>query len=248
MNKKGRLFLVGIGPGNLSEMTRRAEKIIQVADTVIGYSTYIKLIEPLLAGKKVIASGMTREKQRCLQAIDEATAGKTVALISSGDSGIYGMGGLLLELISKDPRAGTIRVELVPGVPAFVAAAAAIGAPLMNDFAAVSLSDLLTPWKVIQRRLYAAAEGDFVTCLYNPKSIKRTEPFKMAVEIFRKFRDGKTPCAIVRSVSRPAQRVTLTSLERLGDAVVDMLCLIIIGNSQTVRHGNWIITSRGYAL
>ena len=248
MNNKGMLFLVGIGPGSLAEITVRAKNILQAADTVIGYTTYIRLIYPLLAGKEVIESGLTREIERCQRAIDEALQGKKVALISSGDSGIYGMSGLLLELMDKDSRAGKIPVEMVPGVPAFVAAAAAVGAPLMNDFAAISLSDLLTPWDAIEKRLAAAAAGDFVTCLYNPKSSKRTFQIERAVEIFSTYRDHHTPCAIVRSVSRPEQSITMTSLEHLKNCSIDMRCLIIIGSSQTALRGPWMITSRGYAL
>ncbi len=248
MDDKGRLFLVGIGPGSLAAMTQQAATIIHVADTVIGYTTYIQLIEPLLAGKKVVANGMTQEKQRCLQAIDEAASGKTVALISSGDAGIYGMAGLLLELLERDSRACAIQVEIIPGVPAFVSAAAVVGAPFMNDFAIISLSDLLTPWDVIEKRLHAAAAGDFVTCFYNPGSRKRVAPFKQAVHIFCGVRPGNTPCAIVRSVSRPEQQATVTSLQLLGSADIDMLCLVIIGNSQTSLRGKWMITARGYAL
>ena len=248
MDNKGMVFLVGIGPGSLEEMTVRAKNILQTADTVIGYTTYIRLIYPLLAGKEVIESSMTREKERCLRAIDEALQGKKVALISSGDSGIYGMSGLLLELMEKDNLAGKIPVEMAPGVPAFVAAAAAVGAPLMNDFAAISLSDLLTPWEAIEKRLAAAATGDFVTCLYNPKSSKRTFQIERAVEIFSTHRDHHTPCAIVRSVSRPEQSITMTSLVHLKDCFIDMRCMVIIGNSQTALHGKWMITSRGYML
>lgn len=248
MDKTGMLFLVGIGPGSLEEMTVRAKKILRAADTVIGYTTYLRLIDPLLAGKEVIESSMTREKERCLRAIDEALQGKKVALVSSGDSGIYGMSGLLLELMEKDSRAREIPIEMVPGVPAFVAAAAAVGAPLMNDFAAISLSDLLTPWEAIEKRLAAAASGDFVTCLYNPKSSRRTVQIERAIEIFCRHRDRKTPCAIVRSVSRPEQNIIMTSLEHLRDCFIDMLCLVIVGNSQTALHGRWMITSRGYEL
>jgi precorrin-3B C17-methyltransferase len=248
MDSQGMLFLVGIGPGNLEEMTVRAKNILRAADTVIGYTTYVRLMDPLLAGKEVIESGMTREKERCLRAIDEALKGKKVALISSGDSGIYGMSGLLLELLDNDNRAREVSIEMVPGVPAFVAAAAAVGAPLMNDFAAISLSDLLTPWEAIEKRLVAAASGDFVTCLYNPKSSSRTIQVERAVEIFCRHRDRKTPCAIVRSVSRPEQSITMTPLEDLKDCFIDMLCLVIIGNSQTALRGPWMITSRGYAL
>jgi cobalt-precorrin 5A hydrolase/precorrin-3B C17-methyltransferase len=158
------------------------------------------------------------------------------------------MSGLLLELMEKDNLVHEIPIEMVPGVPAFVAAASAVGAPLMNDFAAISLSDLLTPWEAIENRLAAAASGDFVTCLYNPKSSKRTFQIERAVAIFEKYRNHNTPCAIVRSVSRPEQSITMISLEHLKDCFIDMLCMVIIGNSQTVLHGKWMITARGYEL
>jgi len=248
MDNNGMLFLVGTGPGSLEEMTVRAKNILQACDTVIGYTTYVRLLSPLLTGKEVLESGMTQEKERCRLAIEKALQGKKVALVSSGDSGIYGMSGLVLEMMEQDSRSRAISVEMVPGVPAFVAAAAAVGAPLMNDFAAISLSDLLTPWETIEKRLNAAAQGDFVTCLYNPKSSKRIAQIDRAVEIFSTYRDAHTPCAIVRSVSRPEQSITMTFLGQLRDCFIDMLCLVIIGNSQTVVTGTWMITSRGYDL
>jgi len=246
-NKKGMLFIVGIGPGSLDDMTLRARAVLERCDTVVGYTTYIRLIEPLIAGKQVIASGMTREQERCLQALAEARSGKIVALISSGDSGVYGMAGLVLELLGSSSGAAEIPVEIVPGVPAFIAAAAALGAPLMNDCAIVSLSDLLTPWETIEKRLSAAAAGDFVTCLYNPKSSARTEQIERAIKIFLRHRGADTPAAIVRSVSRPEERIIRTTLARVPDFDIDMLCLVIIGNSATVTQGTWMITRRGYA-
>jgi precorrin-3B C17-methyltransferase len=215
---------------------------------VVGYTTYIKLIEPLINNRQIIASGMTREQERCRRALDEARQGKTVALISSGDSGLYGMAGLMLELMGRDPEAEKIPVEIVPGVPAFIAAAAALGAPLMNDCAIVSLSDLLTPWEIIEKRLTAAAAGDFVTCLYNPKSATRTEQIAQAVHIFLRHREADTPAAIVRSVSRPEENIVRTTLARVLDFDIDMLCLVIVGNSATVMQGSWMITRRGYSV
>jgi precorrin-3B C17-methyltransferase len=246
--KQGMLFLVGIGPGRLDEMTLRARAVLERCDLVAGYTTYIRLIEPLIAGKQVIASGMTREQERCRRAIDEARQGKTVALISSGDSGLYGMAGLVLELMESDGEADEIPVEIVPGVPAFIAAAAALGAPLMNDCAIVSLSDLLTPWETIEKRLTAAASGDFVTCLYNPKSATRTAQIEQAIKIFSAHREADTPAAIVRSVTRPEEYIVKTTLGHILDYDMDMLCLVIIGNSSTLMQGTWMITSRGYAI
>jgi len=246
--KQGMIFLVGIGPGSPDEMTLRARAALERCDVVAGYTTYVRLIEPLITSKRVIASGMTREEERCLKALDEARQGNIVALISSGDSGLYGMAGLMLELMGRDGSALDIPVEIVPGVPAFIAAAAALGAPLMNDCAIVSLSDLLTPWKMIEKRLTAAAEGDFVTCLYNPKSATRTVQIVRAIEIFLQHRGAGTPAAIVRSVSRPEEKITMTTLGRVLHFDIDMLCLVIIGNSATMTQGSWMITRRGYAL
>jgi precorrin-3B C17-methyltransferase len=246
--KHGTIFVVGAGPGNSKEMTLRARDILQACDAVIGYKTYVDLIVPLIEGKEIISSGMTQEKQRCERAIAEAAGGKIVALVSGGDAGIYGMAGILLELAQKSEQAKKIPIEIVPGVPAFVAAAAALGAPLMNDFAVISLSDLLSPWKKIACRLEAAASGDFVTCLYNPKSRQRTSQITKAREIFLTYRDGQTPCAIVKNVSRSGQNVIKTSLDEMLNHTIDMLCLVIIGNSETTVQESWMITSRGYQL
>lgn len=246
--KQGMIFLVGIGPGSPDEMTLRARAVLERCQVVVGYTTYIRLIEPLINGRQVIASGMTREKERCQKVLDEARKGKIVALISSGDSGLYGMAGLMLELMGKDKSAEEIPVEIVPGVPAFIAAAAVLGAPLMNDCAIVSLSDILTPRETIEKRLAAAAAGDFVTCLYNPKSATRIAQIEQAIEIFLKHRGADTPAAIVRSVSRPEEKITMTTLGRVLDYDIDMLCLVIIGNSATVTQGAWMITRRGYTI
>ena len=172
-NKKGMLFIVGIGPGSLDDMTLRARAVIERCDTVVGYTTYIRLIEPLIAGKQVIASGMTREQERCLQALDEARSGKIVALISSGDSGVYGMAGLVLELSGRESSAEEIPIEIVSGVPAFIAAAAALGAPLMNDCAIVSLSDLLTPWATIEKRLSGSGSRRFCDVPLQPEEQRK---------------------------------------------------------------------------
>jgi precorrin-3B C17-methyltransferase len=245
---QGKLFVVGIGPGAAEEMTLRVRHVLETCDTIIGYKTYIDLIRSLVAGKEIIASGMTQEKERCNSALEKTLQGKRVALISGGDSGVYGMAGLLIELAQKEKCTADIALEIVPGIPAFIAAAAALGAPLMNDFAVVSLSDLLTPWEKIEQRLTAAARGDFVVCLYNPKSKRRTFQIERAVEILRASRAPQTPCAIVRSVSRPEQKVTRTTLQQLLEHDIDMLCMVIIGNADSAIHGQWMVTARGYAL
>ncbi|MEI6128090.1 MAG: precorrin-3B C(17)-methyltransferase [Pseudomonadota bacterium] len=246
--KKGKLFIVGIGPGGQGELTVQAQKALKACEVIVGYSSYIKLVAPFCKGKVIIASGMGKEPERCKAALREALLGRTVALVSSGDSGIYGMAGLALEIALQKGIEDTSTIEIVPGVPAFVAAAARVGAPLMNDFACISLSDLLTPWKKIEQRLTAAAQGDFVTCLYNPKSKKRIAQIQKAHKIFLKHRDKKTPCAILKNISRRAQSITITTLKELLDHDIDMLCIIIIGSSETIVDGKWMITPRGYKL
>lgn len=235
---------MGIGPGSLDQMTFRARSEIEGADVIIGYRIYLDLIEQLIAGKEVYRSSMKREVERCRLAVELALAGKRVAVVSSGDPGIYGMAGLILEVLGERE----LEVEIIPGVTAASAAAAAVGAPLMNDFAVVSLSDLLTPWSVIERRLLAAAEGDFVTVLYNPRSRNRIEHLERAVQIFLKHRKGTTPVGLVRNCSRASEEVVLTSLQRMLEYPVDMLTTVIIGNSQTFLLGRYMITARGYRL
>ena len=195
MNEKiGKLFVVGIGPGSLDEMTYHARRAIEVSDVIVGYSTYVDLTEPLFSGKVVITGGMGMEVERCEAALREALLGRTVALISSGDAGIYGMAGLVLEIAQKKGIEHPEAIEIVPGVPAFVAAAALVGAPLMNDFASISLSDLMNPWEKIEKRLAAAASGDFVTCLYNPRSKKRTGQIEKTREIFLQAPQPRNAC------------------------------------------------------
>jgi precorrin-3B C17-methyltransferase len=245
---KGKIFSVGIGPGSPDEMTVRAQKVLAECEVVIGYKSYIDLVTPFLDGKEVISSGMGNEKERCELAVKEALSGKRVAIISSGDAGIFGMAGLVLEIVRLKGAEEKIPVEIVPGVPAFVAAASLVGAPLMNDFAVISLSDLLIPWNIIEKKLEAAAACDLVTCLYNPRSSKRVHQVERARDIFLKHRDRKTPCAIIRNVSRSEQSLIRTTLDDLLNHKIDMLCVVIIGNSETYLNGQWMITPRGYKL
>ncbi len=246
--KLGKLYLVGIGPGSLDQITPAAKTAITGADVVIGYSLYIDLVQPLFRVGQVIESlPITQEKQRGERAIALANQGLTVAVISSGDCGIYGMAGLVLEQLKLNHWDGkTPQVQVFPGISALQAVASRVGAPLMHDFCAISLSDLLTPWEVIMKRLEAAAMGDFVTSIYNPRSQKRVQQIVKAQEIFLKYRDKNTPVAIVRSVYRNDEHITVTSLEKMLDNPIDMLTTIIIGNSNTYSHGDWMITPRGY--
>jgi len=246
--KLGKLHLVGIGPGSLDQITPAAKTAIAGADVVIGYSLYIDLVQSLFRPEQVIESlPITQERQRGERAIALANQGLTVAVISSGDCGIYGMAGLVLEQLKLDNWDGkTPQVQVFPGISALQAVASRVGAPLMHDFCAISLSDLLTPWEVILKRLEAAAMADFVTSIYNPRSQKRVEQIVKAQEIFLKHREADTPVAIVRSVYRDDEQIMVTSLEKMLDHPIDMLTTVIIGNSNTYSHCDWMITPRGY--
>lgn len=246
---KGKILLVGFGPGAPEHMTYRARAAIAEADVVIGYSTYIKLVQELLEGKEVVRKGMTEELDRSIEAYEQAKQGKTVALISSGDIGIYGMAGPTYEVLFQagwTPDSG-ITVEVIPGASALNACASLVGAPLTHDFCSISLSDLLTPWPVIARRLEAAARGDFVVALYNPKSGRRTRQIVEAQRILLQYRSPETPVAVVKSAYRRRQNIQLTTLAEMVDQEIGMLTTVLIGNSSTFMRENLMVTPRGYA-
>jgi precorrin-3B C17-methyltransferase len=247
--KQGKILLVGFGPGSTEQMTYRARAAIEEADVVIGYTTYIKLVKELLEGKEVIRKGMTEEIDRCIEAYEHALKGKVVALISSGDIGIYGMAGPTYEVLFKagwTPSEG-IEVEVIPGTTALNACASLVGAPLTHDFCSISLSDLLTPWPTIARRIDAVAKSDFVVALYNPKSGRRTQQIVEAQRIMLLHRDENTPVAIVKSGYRRRQDIQMTTLSEMADCEIGMLCTVLIGNSSTVMREGLMITPRGYA-
>lgn len=246
----GKLLLVGIGPGNLDQITPAAKTAISSADAVIGYSLYINLISSLRRPEQIIeALPITQETQRAKRAIELAEWGLTVAVVSSGDCGIYGMAGLVLEeLRSRGWDGKTPQVQVFPGITALQAAASRVGAPLMHDFCAISLSDLLTPWNVIEKRLEASAAADFVTALYNPRSRNRTEQIAIAQRIFLKHRKPDTPVAIVVSAYREDEKITLTTLDKMLEIPIDMLTMVLIGNQSTDVHQDWMITPRGYQV
>lgn len=248
--RQGKLLLVGIGPGQLEQMTPAAQTAVTGADAVIGYSLYINLISSLLRPGQIVESlPIAQERQRAERAIALANWGLTVAVVSSGDAGIYGMAGLVLEQLRAENWDGqTPGVEVFPGITALQAAASRLGAPLMHDFCAISLSDLLTPWPVIEKRLEAAARADFVTALYNPRSQTRTEQIGLARQIFLQYRDAQTPVAIARSVYREQEQITVTTLEKMLDFPIDMLSTVLIGNQSTGFYQNWLITPRGYLI
>jgi cobalt-precorrin 5A hydrolase/precorrin-3B C17-methyltransferase len=248
IGKSGQLALVGIGPGSLSQITPAAKQAIVKADAIIGYGLYIDLIKPLLRPGQVVETyAITKERQRADRAVDLAQWGLSVAVISSGDCGIYGMAGLVLEALqARDWDGRTPAVEVFPGITALQAAAARVGTPLMHDFCAISLSDLLTPIEVITKRLVAAAQADFVIALYNPRSQTRTKPMDQALEIFRQHRDHANPIALVKSAFRPNEQVKLTTLGELQVEDVDMFTTVLVGNSRTRFYQDHLITPRSY--
>ncbi|MBW6511339.1 MAG: cobyric acid synthase [Desulfuromonadaceae bacterium] len=245
----GKLYVVGLGPGDLQHMTPACNAALEEAAVIVGYQTYLDLIAPLLVGKEVISSGMMKEVDRCRQALEIAATGKIVALVSSGDAGIYGMAGLVLELVNEPGRAlEAVAVEMIPGVSAVQAAASRLGAPLMHDFAVISLSDLLTPWPLIRRRLDAAGRADFVIALYNPRSKSRVTQIEEGRDILLRHRSPDTPVGIVRNACRVGESVTLSTLATFTDEEINMFSLVMIGNSATfIDTTGRMITPRGYA-
>ena len=238
--------MVGIGPGGPLDRTRRAVEVIAASDCVVGYTRYMKLIPDLTAGKELIATGMTREAERCRLALARAREGKTVALISSGDPGVYGMAGLVLELAASEGIA--VPIEIVPGVTAASALAAHLGAPLMCDFAVLSMSDLLVPWEQIRRRLEAVAAADLVVAIYNPRSQKRTRQLAEAAAIFRRHRPGTTPVGIGTALGSPEEQILLSDLDHFLELPIAMQSVVIIGNRSTKRIAEWLVTPRGYGV
>ena len=259
--RTNQLFVVGIGPGSLDHLTKRAEDVLASVDVVVGYNTYIELIRPLIDGKKIIATGMTQEVKRVEAAIEQALGSKSCAIVSGGDPGVYAMAGLVFETCKiknititppgcrfdhlKDEE--ILTVEIIPGIPALCAGASLLGAPLTHDFAAISLSDLLTRWEVIEERLEVAAKADFVIVLYNPKSKKRSWQLEKAQQIILKHRDKSTPVGIVARAMRQKQNVEIVPLEKLHEAAVDMQTTVFVGSSTSRRYMDFMFTPRGYS-
>lgn len=243
---KGKIFIVGIGPGAREHISLRALEVLEGADLVIGYKTYTQLVAGFVDKKKIISSGMRQELARCREALLLSRSGKQVALISGGDPGVYGMAGIMLELIEREKA--DVEVEMIPGITSCIAAASILGAPIMNDFAVVSLSDLLTDWELIKTRIECAARGDFVVCIYNPRSKTRTAQIEQAREILLGYRDKATPVGIVRNAMRDGQSCVITTLEKMLSHPIDMTTTIIVGNSKTFVAHDRMITPRGYIL
>lgn len=243
---KASIYVVGFGPGGRADMTQQAVTALEQADLVIGYTTYVNLLRKLFPDLTYYAAPMRKEEERCRIAVQKALSGKTVALVSSGDSGIYGMAGILLEIVEE--TGADLEVIAVPGVTAASAASAVLGAPLMHDFAVISLSDCMTPLDLIFRRVSCAAEGDFVICLYNPRSKSRPHYLAQAAARIGQFRKPETPVGIVKNAGREGEMAWITTLEKLPEEPVDMFCIVIVGNSQTYVKNGKMITPRGYCL
>jgi precorrin-3B C17-methyltransferase len=236
--------VVGLGPGSREDRTHRAERAIRQAEVIIGYRPYLEIVSDLTLGKELRQSGMRQERERVDAALDEAMAGRRVALVSSGDAGIYGMAGLALE--RANDRGLSIDIEIVPGVPAAAAAAAHFGAPLMLDYATISLSDLLVPWPTIVRRLECVAEADLVVALYNPRSHARVTQLAEARRVLLRHRPDTTPVGLARAVGYAEESFLLSTLAEFRDEDVDMRSIVIVGNSTTRIQDGWMLTPRGY--
>ena len=246
----GKLYIVGVGPGHHDHMTFRAKEVIGESDTIVGYETYVNLVQDLINGKTIHRYAMTQEVERAHQCIDLAKSGKIVSLVSSGDPGIYGMAGLIYETLAEsgwNPK-DDLQVEIVPGVSALNSCASIIGSPLMTDFAVVSMSDLLVPWEVIQNRVESAAQGDFVIVIYNPASKKRIHQLQDTRKVLLKYRKPSTPVAIIKGAFRESETIVMTDLENLPkySDELGMITTVIIGNSSTYTYKDLMINPRGY--
>lgn len=240
MNK---IYVVGIGPGAYEKMTIEAARSLEKCHVIIGYTVYIDLVKDHFPGKTFLSTPMKKEKERCVLAFEEAAKGQEVAMICSGDAGVYGMAGLMYEVSVNYPDT---ELEIIPGVTAATGGAAVLGAPLIHDFCLISLSDLLTPWELIERRLEDAAHGDFVVCLYNPSSVKRHDYLSKACDIMMKHKSPDTVCGIVSNIGREGEAMKVMSFRELRDTEVDMFTTVFIGNSSTKEIKGRMVTPRGY--
>ena len=239
----GHIYVVGIGPGAYEKMTIEAANVLKNSDVIAGYTVYVDLGKDHFGDKEFLTTPMRQEVERCRMALEEAAKGRKVSMVCSGDAGVYGMAGLILELAPEYPE---VKVSIIPGVTAACAGAAVLGAPLIHDFAVISLSDLLTPMEVIEKRVKAAAEADFAICIYNPSSKKRGDYLKKACEILLESRSPETVCGIVKSIGRQGEEMEIMSLETLKDTQTDMFTTVFIGNSSTRKIGDYMVTPRGY--
>ncbi|MBR4158183.1 MAG: precorrin-3B C(17)-methyltransferase [Oscillospiraceae bacterium] len=238
-----KIYVVGIGPGNYEDMTQRAQQALACSDVIVGYTVYIDLVKEHYPDKRFMTTPMRREVERCEMAFEEAVKDQTVSMICSGDAGIYGMNGVMWELKERYPE---VELEIVPGVSAVISGAAILGAPLMHDFAVISLSDLLTPWEKIEKRLLCAAQADFVICLYNPSSHKRKDYLQRACDLVLQYASPETVCGVAQNIGREGEQTQVMTLRELRDTQVDMFSTVFIGNSQTKNIDGKMVTPRGY--
>nr|WP_296005483.1 precorrin-3B C(17)-methyltransferase [uncultured Blautia sp.] len=238
-----KLYVVGIGPGAYEKMTIEAAEALKKSDVIIGYTVYVDLVKDHFPGKEFLTTTMKKEVDRCVLAFEEARKGKTAAMICSGDAGVYGMSGLMYEVGVNYPE---VELEIIPGVTAATGGAAVLGAPLIHDFCLISLSDLLTPWEKIEARLLAAAQADFVVCLYNPSSKKRHDYLEKACDLMMQYKAPETVCGIVGNIGRDGEAMKVMTLEELKTTKVDMFTTVFVGNSQTKNINGKMVTPRGY--
>lgn len=238
-----KLYVVGIGPGAYEKMTIEAAEALKKSDVIIGYTVYVDLVKDHFPGKEFLTTPMKKEVDRCVLAFEEARKGKTAAMICSGDAGVYGMSGLMYEVGVNYPE---VELEIIPGVTAATGGAAVLGAPLIHDFCLISLSDLLTPWEKIEARLLAAAQADFVVCLYNPSSKKRHDYLEKACDLMMQYKAPETVCGIVGNIGRDGEAMKVMTLEELKTTKVDMFTTVFVGNSQTKNINEKMVTPRGY--
>lgn len=239
------VYVVGLGPGAGEQMTVRAEKILEACPVILGYTVYIDLVREQYPEKKFLSTPMKQEVKRCQMAFEEAVKGQDVAMVCSGDAGVYGMAGLIYEVGREYPE---IKIEIIPGITAATGGAAVLGAPLMHDFAVISLSDLLTPWEKIEARLLAAAQADFVVCIYNPSSKKRHDYLQKACDLLMRYKSPDTVCGTVSQIARQGECASVMTLRELRDTQVDMFTTVFVGNSQTKVQNGKMVTPRGYRM
>ncbi len=240
MNK---IYVVGIGPGAYEKMTIEAAEALKNSDVIIGYTVYVDLVREHFPGKEFLTTPMKKEVERCVMAFEEAMKGKTVSMICSGDAGVYGMSGLMYEVGVNYPE---VELTVLPGVTAATGGAAVLGAPLVHDFCLISLSDLLTPWEKIETRLLAAAQADFVICLYNPSSRKRHDYLEKACDLMMRYKAPETVCGLVEQIGRDGETMRVLALQELKNTKVDMFTTVFVGNSQTKNIDGKMVTPRGY--
>ena len=242
MNK---IYVVGIGPGEYEQMTIKAVKALEKCDLIVGYTVYVDLVKENFSDKEFMTTPMRKEVERCRLCYEQVKLGKDVAMICSGDAGVYGMAGLMYEIKEEFPDVDA-EIEIIPGVTAALGGGAVLGAPLIHDFAVISMSDLLTPWEKIQKRLKAAAEADLVVCLYNPSSRKRKDYLKKACDILLENKSDNTVCGYVKNIGREGECYELCTLAQLRETEVDMFTTVFIGNEQTKIIDGHMVTPRGY--